>query len=187
MEARMKINSTRAELIQAQLDGIGDNIKLAMQKAIEEAYKKGTDEQYKKDAATIEQLIKDKEEEYQRGQEDMFALIRKVYLAGNCFDVTGEYFPNFIKNHTAAEMAMAFKDEPKKQPWFSVGDEVICPDGKKSVVVEVHCNDFEEADLLMCLRKDAHTTWYEPKFCTKTGRHFGEIYNVIEALKEDTE
>lgn len=84
----------------------------------EEAYKKGADEQYKKDAATIEQLTKDKEEEYQRGQEDMFALIRKVYLAGKCCDVTGEYFPSYIKNHTAAEMVMTFKDEPKKHVVF---------------------------------------------------------------------
>ena len=150
----------------------------------EEAYKKGIDEQYKKDAATIEQLIKDKEEEYQRGQEDMFALIRKVYLAGNCFDVTGEYFANFIKDHTAAEMVMTFKDEPKKQTWFSVGDEVIGPEETKGVILMVHCDDFEEIDLVLCLKKDGRTSWFEPKFCTKTGRHFGEIYNVIEALKE---
>lgn len=144
----------------------------------EEAYWKGYDE------ARLIYQNPNAESEYQRGQEDMFELIRKVYLAGNCYDVTGEYFANFIKDHTAAEMLMTFKDEPKKQTWFSVGDEVIGPEGEKSVVVEVHCNDFGEADLLMCLRKDAHTSWYEPKFCTKTGRHFGEIYNVIEALKE---
>lgn len=149
----------------------------------EEAYKKGADEQYKKDAATIEQLTKDKGEEYQRGQEDMFELIRKVYLAGKCCDVTGEYFPSYIKNHTAAEMVMTFKDEPQKQPWFSVGDEVIGPEETKGVILMVHPDD----DLVLCLKKDGRTSWFEPKSCTKTGRHFGEIYNVIEALKEDAE
>lgn len=61
---------------------------------------------------------------------------------------------------------------------------MIGPNGKKSVVVEVHCNDFGEADLLTCFGEDARTICYEPQFYTKTGRHFGEIYNVIEALKE---
>ena len=116
---------------------------------------------------------------YQRGLEDAWNTVKKMYLDCECRKITGEYFNNYIKNHTINDAIKLFKDYEEKQYKIAVGDEVIYNGTTKCIVVRPE-DDERYASLI-----DGDGTHYsaDHRECKKTGRHF-DIASILEEMKE---
>lgn len=73
-----------------------------------------------------------------------------------------------------------FKDGLKEKQEFRIGDEVYCTDSKDKSVVTGFKNRF-----VICMSK--HGRWWsdEPQNLHKTGNHYPEIAQVLDALGGD--
>lgn len=155
-----------------------------------QGYANGKEEAYKNPKSS---------DAYHRGLEDAWTTARKVcdtvkeklYVMGlDIKDVSSdmdeyEFSCRVIGDNDVSEVIEKLKayEEKQKEPEIAVGDEVIVRNLSGKAVVTalvahnmccVMCNDGETCAPLL-------------RDCTRTGRHFGEVSKIIEAMQEGKE
>ena len=127
---------------------------------------------------------------YQRGLADAWEAARKIGSNSMCslkemgFDFSqcavSDYNPSWfvVKNYSASEAIEKIRQyEQEKEEQIQVGDEVIIRD-KKAVVTEITDR------FVRIMYSDGSGYALFSKNMTKTGRHFPEIAEVLQKMKE---
>lgn len=124
------------------------------------------------------------EAEYERGLNDAWELVRRLRTTAptdiiEIFDKDTTF--SVIEELSASEAIKKWKAWEDKNE-FKVGDEVVCRDGIKGIVVGIS-NNTEQISLLS-------NEYNVPQLlikshATKTGRHFDQIEEVLKQMKEE--
>lgn len=128
------------------------------------------------------QAEKAQEEAYQRGLSDAWEAAR--FIADMPYGEEEKAFGSggwaFIVKHTASEAIEKIRQYEQDKEEIQVGDEVNAPFGKAIVV-----NIDSVAEKIWLLYADGHGGFeYFKDAPTKTGRHFPEIAEVLQKMKE---
>lgn len=155
-----------------------------MEQVREDAFKNGYD------AACKDIDIKSKTNAaYRKGLEDAWEAARKIGSNSMCsleemgFDFSqcavDDYNPSWfvVKNYSASEAIEKIRQYEQEKEEIKVGDEVITASGK-AVVMGVGPVHFEY------VYADGSHGYDEVKNVKKTGRHFPEIAEVLQKMKE---
>jgi len=126
-----------------------------------------------------------KEAEYERGLNDAWELVRRLRTTAptdiiEIFDKDTTF--SVIEELSASEAIEKWKAWEDKNE-IKVGDEVVCRDGIKGIVVGIS-NNTEQISLLS-------NEYNVPQLliknhATKTGRHFDAIEKVLKKIQEET-
>lgn len=122
------------------------------------------------------------DEAYQRGLSDAWEAARKIANIpyGEEEKVIGSDGWTFIINHTASEAIEKIRQyEQKKEEQIQVGDEVVSTCGK-AVVHEVNGGN------VYYIYADGERGYNPINQVRKTGRHFPEIAEVLQKMREET-
>lgn len=90
---------------------------------------------------------------------------------------------NIFKNYSACEAVTRIKEyeeEQKKAAEIKIGDEVTDNDGWKGVVTGID----PDGEYLIIIQKDGTALHWKKESFKKTGRHFPEIAEVLEQMRE---
>ena len=129
---------------------------------------------------------------YQKGLKDAWEAARKIVLPG---DVSGIYLADLeeifdrsslqdvIKDYSASECIEKIRAyEQEKKELFLVGDEVEGDeDGQRGVVID---SRFENSQVAVLTGNSKVYSWWSKCAIHKTGRHFPEIAEVMQKMKE---
>lgn len=119
------------------------------------------------------------EEAYQKGFEAGKAQNEDGCIECMYDDVTTEHAPckyccNVYSNKWQAK---------SKSNGFKIGEEVITPDNKRTIVIDVDVIEETNATIVKVL-EGTYTWWYKISELTKTGRYFPQIEELFKAMKE---
>ena len=129
---------------------------------------------------------------YQKGLKDAWECARKIGSNSMCslkeigFDFSqcavSDYNPSWfvVKNYSASEAIEKIRQYEQEQKQLHVGDEVNAPFGKAIVV-----NIDSVAEKIWLVYADGHGGFeYFKDAPTKTGRHFPELAEVLQKMRE---
>lgn len=121
------------------------------------------------------------DEAYQRGLNDAWEAARKIadIPYGEEKKVFGSDGWTFIANHTAQEAIEEIRQYEQKKEEIQVGDEVVSTCGK-AVVHEVNEGN------VYYIYADGERGYNPINQVRKTGRHFPEIVEVLQKMREET-
>lgn len=121
-----------------------------------------------------------KRAEYDKGLEDAWECVKKLYLSGMSKELFGRYFNAFIQEYSARQAIEMLKaHEQKKDDKIEVGDEVeVLNSGNKYLIAWF-------AGTSLCgFAHDGVTCRLQPSDVRKTGRHF-DIDKILEEMRND--
>jgi hypothetical protein len=146
------------------------------EEAYADGYKKGCDAKFRRLTGS----------EYQRGLNDAWECARKIvdcaipYEALENYLEIGECTADVIKHLPAFKAIEVVRQYEQEKEEIKVGDEVNAPFGKAIVV-----NIDSVAEKIWLVYADGHGGFeYFKDAPTKTGRHFPEIAEVLEKMRE---
>lgn len=168
-----------------------NDMEQSFDKAVREAYEKGYLDAAYNCHERCDFLDDEKKESYQRGLNDAWEAARKICLEeddggipasaiNDIFNVRNYRYA--VKDYSASECIEKIRAYEQKQKEIQVGDEIVCSNGEKYVVFIV----YDEKKLVTAFRHDGYKKTIESKWVTKTGRHFPEIAEVLQKMKENS-
>lgn len=133
----------------------------------------------------------DPEADYQRGLDDAWEVARKISKMSNkeqfdCFDNHG--MTNVLDYNTAAkaiEKLRAYEEQKKAEDEIKVGDEVEDKHNCAGVVTRIHSVGNDIWCNVLYKEGKQYSTFVSN--LTKTGRHFPQVAELLDAMKEDGE
>lgn len=148
-----------------------------------QAYQRGHEEAYDTAYADAEEIYESgKRVMYQKGLKDAWEAARTLWNTPNRKEIFGHTtFNTVLTTLTAQETIEKIRQyEQEKEEQIQVGDEVNAPFGKAIVV-----NIDSVAEKIWLVYADGHGGFeYFKDAPTKTGRHFPEIAEVLQKMKE---
>ena len=141
-----------------------------LEKVRKEAYDKGYDDATE-EIGSDEQTIADKA--YQKGLSDAWEAARKI-------QDTGGNLNWWIHNTSAFEAIEKIRQYEREKEEIKVGDEVIATSGK-AVIVSINDNK----DRARYIYPDSTLGFDNICNLSKTGRHFPEVSEVLEKIREE--
>jgi len=142
-------------------------------KAIEEAYLQGKHDA-EQDIASAAY-----DEAYQKGLCDGTARNENGCVGCRYDDGTIEHSPcNYCCNAYSNQWQAKSKSNK-----FKIGEEVITPNNKRAIVIDVDVIEETNATIVKVL-KGTYTWWYKISELTKTGRYFPQIEELFKAMEE---
>lgn len=161
-------------------------LRTAFDKGYKQGYETGVATQGFTDGYTKEEVERREKEAYQKGLVESWSLASAI----SCMDAKKQFEifnesgdANVFGCHTAQGALDKLKEYEQKQSEIKVGDEVIYDGtGYRGIVTKIFKSD---KMYYRCVRYDGDlSTENSDNPPTKTGRHFDQIEEVLEALKE---
>lgn len=122
------------------------------------------------------------EETYQKGFEAGKARNEDGCIGCRYDDGTTEHSPcDYCCNAYSNQWQVKSKSDEIK-----IGDEVITPNKKRAIVIDVDVIEETNAIIVKVL-KGVYTWWYKTSGLTKTGRYFPQIEELLKAMEEGVE
>lgn len=162
--------------------GINDG-SLDVKQRVEGAYQRGLDDGKK---FSVGEAVK--RAEYDKGLEDAWECVKKLYLNGMSKELFGRYFNAFIQEYSARQAIEMLKaHEQKKDDEIEVGDEVEWDNdftGDRFIVTRIYqpygkkeqCDGIDDdGDVYRAVLIES---------LVKTGRHF-DIASILEDMRND--
>lgn len=162
------------------------------EESYQRGYSAGKVDAYDEDAKKITKWIKKSEEAYQNGMDAAWEAARKILKyrsKGGCLEVLTDVFSNadgwwdIINKYTASEATAKIWQYEQEKKEIKVGDEIT--DGFTTVIVTKITDRSDGSKIYQAILPDGEV-FEDFDHCRKTGRHFAEIVEALEKLKEAT-